>query len=232
MAHSRQKRIIRQCNALGMGKVVADIVGKSVIRHFDESTKRQIVNDLYGEAARVMLSERGKVEMREKIAGLAFEYASLQVLCTKDNDLDLGPFKCNELSAELHNHIRAAVPACKELQEIVGKHENLSDTELVDACSTRCAVILLHLNSFNVLRAVYKDIDTDKDWFRPFVRSMLIWNEDSYRKKLGLPSLLKGELDGLKHSTFMNMVTNGHRNPLFEWETAYPDLVNGIGQHS
>lgn len=50
------------------------------------------------------------------------------------------------------------------------------------------------------------------------MKSMLIWHEDQMRNKIGLPSLLPGDLDSLKHGTFMNLVINGHKNPFYEWE--------------
>ena len=44
------------------------------------------------------------------------------------------------------------------------------------------------------------------------------WEEDLTRERIGLPSLLPNEFDGLMHSTFMNFVVNGHKNPYYEWE--------------
>ena len=48
-------------------------------------------------------------------------------------------------------------------------------------------------------------------------------DEDQVREKIGLESLLPDRLDGLKHSTFMNMVVNGYKNPYFEWEKSWGD---------
>ena len=36
--------------------------------------------------------------------------------------------------------------------------------------------------------------------------------------KSELPRLLENPMEGLLHSTFMNMVVNGESNPYFEWE--------------
>lgn len=79
-------------------------------------------------------------------------------------------------------------------------------------CNTRCVVHLYYLNGFNIVRGEFDDIDRDKDWFRPFLESMLIWQEDYYRGLIGILSLLPGSLDGLKHGTFMNLVVAGHKN--------------------
>lgn len=50
---------------------------------------------------------------------------------------------------------------------------------------------------------------------------MLIWHEDQIREKIGLQRLLPDAMDGLKHSTFMNIVVNGHKNPFYEWEKTW-----------
>jgi hypothetical protein len=66
-----------------------------------------------------------------------------------------------------------------------------------------------------------RDPSPDKDWLRPFTTSMLIWSENFYRQKIGLPSLLRCDLDGPMHSTFLDIVVSGAKNPLFEWEKHY-----------
>ncbi len=54
------------------------------------------------------------------------------------------------------------------------------------------------------------------------VTSMMIWHEDTYRSKLELRTLFDDKiLVALSHSTFFNLVHDGVRNPLFEWETTY-----------
>ncbi len=53
---------------------------------------------------------------------------------------------------------------------------------------------------------------------KPFQLAMLIWEEHLYREKIGLPTLLDDTLDAVVYSNFMNFVTNGHKNPYFEWE--------------
>ena len=80
-----------------------------------------------------------------------------------------------------------------------------------------------YLNGVNYVRGEFNDIDKEKDWLRPFIKSMLIWEEDIVREKIGLPSLLPDSLDSLKHSTFMNLVTNGHKNPFYEWEKSWAE---------
>ncbi|WP_162435056.1 hypothetical protein [Pseudoxanthomonas koreensis] len=79
-------------------------------------------------------------------------------------------------------------------------------------------------NVFQSVRFAYNDHAPkgEEDWYRPFVAAMFAWQEDTYRKALGLPSALEGECEGvhlraLWYSTFMNRVTNGDANPLATW---------------
>lgn len=48
----------------------------------------------------------------------------------------------------------------------------------------RNALLLFHhgfryyLNGFNYVRSEFDDYDKQKDWLQPFLKSMLIWDED------------------------------------------------------
>jgi hypothetical protein len=70
----------------------------------------------------------------------------------------------------------------------------------------------------NVYRAVYDDVSVGRDWFRPLILSSLIYAEDNYRSKIGLPSLLADGDTAFYHSSFALLVARGERNPLFTWE--------------
>ena len=65
------------------------------------------------------------------------------------------------------------------------------------------------------------DVDEDRDWLMPFVTSMMIWQEDIMRQRLGLPSLLEDEQAALRHSTFFNFVKDGSPNPYFDWDRSW-----------
>ncbi len=80
------------------------------------------------------------------------------------------------------------------------------------------------LNGINLLRYDLDDFagGTERDWLRPFVKSMLIWHEDTYRSKIALPTLFEDKIiRALPHSNFFNLVHDGVRNPLFEWELKF-----------
>jgi hypothetical protein len=80
------------------------------------------------------------------------------------------------------------------------------------------------LNGINLLRYEFDDFagGRERDWLKPFSKSMLIWYEHLYRSKIGLPSLFDNKsFLALSHSNFFNLVHDGVRNPLFEWESKF-----------
>jgi hypothetical protein len=123
----------------------------------------------------------------------------------------------------LHRHIAACSQYHDELKELQWKSPDISDEALIGYCNFLCAAYLYFFNGFNIIRMDMKDFESAKgrDWLRPFLTSMLIWSEETYRQKIGLLRLLPHDLDALRHSTFMQMVRDGHNNPLFEWKSHY-----------
>ena len=128
---------------------------------------------------------------------------------------------CPYISGELYKHIQELSDHNEELKKLKWKTDGISDEELISVCNFKSALHIFYINGMNHVRCELKDMDTEKDWLHPFVKSMLIWEEDTYRGKIGLPSLLPDSFDAIRHSTFMNTVTNGHENPFYEWEKAW-----------
>jgi hypothetical protein len=129
------------------------------------------------------------------------------------------------ISGELSPYIREAADFNKEVARIIWEHPECTDDELSVFANLSCAIYLYYLNGWNLVRVATK-IDpaysADKDWFGPFVTSMLISSENDARQKLRLPSLFTdGSTAPLLHASFMSIVANGEANPLFEWERSY-----------
>jgi hypothetical protein len=55
----------------------------------------------------------------------------------------------------------------------------------------------------------------------PLGKSMMITAENTYRSKIGLPTLFEDPFKPIQHSHFYELVHGGVRNPLFEWETKF-----------
>ena len=65
----------------------------------------------------------------------------------------------------------------------------------------RAALALFYANGFNMARRQIGDTDPAKDWFKPFVEAMFVWKKNTYRQELGLPRMLKSDIDALAYST-------------------------------
>jgi hypothetical protein len=186
---------------------------------FSVEGKNKIVTDFYQQIFNFAQVENPFLAMRESLASYVIGYAGFKVLSLTEEDKSDSFFSdCPYISGELYKHIDKVTDYNDTLSELKWKHPNISKEELMSFCITRCVVYLYYINGINYVRGEFDDIDSDKDWLHPFVKSMLICEENQARGKLGLPSLLPDSLDALRHSTFLNLVTAGCKNPFFEWE--------------
>lgn len=220
----KEKKAIREWQESEIGKSLSAHTREYFndipkLASFDDEKKQKIISDFYGVVANIFASENSFLEMREALSSYVVEYARYRALCLNEADKEESFLSgCQYISGELYKHIDKIVGYNHELGELRWKWPDISSEELVAFCNTRSLVVLYYLNGINYVRVELGDVDKEKDWLRPFMKSMLIWEEDNIRVKIGLPSLMPDSLDGLKHSTFMNMVTNGHKNPFYEWE--------------
>ena len=188
---------------------------------FSPETKQQIIEWLMERIVGVYGAPDPLREMRLELAAMASCYAELTILLK-------GPFpdelQSRYISGELHNHIRSCSAHCKELAEEVLRNPAGSDAALYGYTNARSVYYTYVLNGISLLRYDFDDFagGQERDWLRPFVKSMLIWHEDIYRSKINLPRLFEDDvLSALQHSTFFNLVRNGVRNPLSEWESDF-----------
>ena len=110
---------------------------------------------------------------------------------------------------------------------MIWQYPEATDEEVHATLNAEAVLCLYHLNGLNIVRGEFepRDLEDPKDWFNPFIKSAMIFAEDCHRGNLHLPRLCPNDLLPLQHSTFMNIVENGHQQPLFEWERHY-DLVH------
>ncbi|WP_415894564.1 hypothetical protein ACMXYQ_08960 [Neptuniibacter sp. PT34_22] len=229
LENRRAKKAVKEWNKSPLGQALARHTREyfyegKILSHYEEENKNRIIDDFYQQIFSIAQAENPFLQMRELVASYVIGYAAYQVLCLKESEKEEAFYSdCPYISGELHKHIQSVTEHNDELGELKWKYPEVTNDELVSFCNSRCALHLYYLNGMNLVRSEYKDLDTEKDWLQPFTKSMLIWEEDQIRNKIGLPSLLPDSMDGLKHSTFMNMVTNGHKNPYYEWEKSWAE---------
>lgn len=158
--------------------------------------------------------------MRLELAAMVSCHAQLLVLLKDPSDW----MRSRYISAKLHEHIRACAPHCNELAEELWRSPTSTEADIYMYARERSIYYNYVLNGINLLRYDLDDFagGTERDWLRPFVKSMLIWHEDTYRSKIALPTLFEDKIiRALPHSNFFNLVHDGVRNPLFEWELKF-----------
>jgi hypothetical protein len=196
----------------------------SNLRLLSDDKKIEIINDFTARVFGVFQTPNPFLKMREEIAAAVYCYASLQVLCLKETEkADTFYGHSPYITGKLHYRIRDCVPHNEELKYLVWQHPETVDEALIEFANLKCCQYFYFLNGFNLVRSDFKDLNTGgRDWLRPFTTSMLIWSENSYREHLKMQSLLPGSLiESLQHSTFMNIVSKGTPDPLYDWETHY-----------
>lgn len=225
----KEKKAIREWQQSTLGQMLT-IHTDEYFNHnprlssFSEDNKNKIITDFYQQIFNYYQTENPILAMRESLASYVVGYAGYQILClTEEEKAEAAYADSPYISGELHNHIDKVIPHNNELGELKWKHPDITNEELVSFCNTRCVLYLYYLNGVNYVRGEFDDMDKEKDWLRPFIKSMLIWEEDQVRGKIALPSLLPDSLDALRHSTFMNFVVDGHKNPFYEWEKSWAE---------
>jgi hypothetical protein len=164
--------------------------------------------------------------MRLELAAMASCHAEKVILLRDPVDPVNDCNRTRYVSGELHLHIRSCAAHCKELAEELWRSPDASDADLYLYAQQRSIYYNYVLNGINLLRYDFDDFagGKDRDWLRPFSKSMMIWHEHVYRSNIGLPTLFEDKSIGIKaleHSVYFNLVRDGTRNPLFEWETKF-----------
>jgi hypothetical protein len=179
----------------------------------------------------ILRAESSLLKCREKLAAYVVDYADWMVLGLKPEEKphlqkQLG-VKMSYVSGELHRHIRYCSQYNSDLARVIQENKDTTDDTLVSWANARSCAFLYLMNCINVVRVDANDYKVTPghkgDWFQPFVQSMLIWKEDEYRNKIGLPTLLPDFPVGRAqcHASFLTYVLEGAPDPLSRWETVH-----------
>jgi hypothetical protein len=204
-----------------MGRTLRDHVNNyftnTPLGEFSEQGKEQLARLLLELVSEIVQNENPFAKFRQEIAAFASKYAELEVLLLLPTDTKDPFFASPYISCALRPYVRQSKHN-KEIAEHIFEYPEDSDSKLLYFVSSRALIYQFYLNGLQGIRNEFEDCGSKKDWFRPLVKSMLIWQEDVHRSKLGLPRLCPGILVAVQHSTFFEIVYDGHVSPLFEWE--------------
>ncbi len=199
----------------------------TILGSHSESFREQLREEMYESARLIYSAENPFSKCREKLGAYAVDFADWQVLCLKRGDIASDDqFRSSPyISGRLYLHIRDCAAYSTELAEFLARTSDAADDDLITWANARTCAFLYLMSCANIMRGDLGDFarakpGTGADWLGPFVRSMLIWKEDDYRRKVGLPSMLPSEL-AWRHSTFLTYVSEGVRDPLTHWEAEH-----------
>lgn len=196
---------------------------ETALSSFAEANKQKLIQDFMAKLAAIVSSPNQFLALREAIVEYTIPFAQLQVLCLTEAEKADTFYAANPyISGALYYDIREASDHNEELAKFKWETEGVDDTDLIAFANGRCALLLYYMNGFNMVRMESGD-KAEKDWFRPFVEAMLVWEENTSREALNLPSLHSGIVDGLTYSAMMNYVADGAQNPFFEFRKNFPD---------
>jgi hypothetical protein len=195
--------------------------------------QKQLSNEMYESARLIYSADNPFGQCRQKLSAYVVNFASWQVLCLKRADIGSeDEFRSSPyISGRLFLHIRDCAKYSTELAEFLSRNNDAADEGLITLANARTCAFLYLMSCMNIVRRDVDDFARAKfgakaDWFDPFVRSMLIWKEDDYRRKAGLPTLLPSEL-AWRHATFLTYVSEGVDDPLSHWEAEH-QLKHGL----
>ena len=169
------------------------------------------------------------ITMREKYANEMLAFCEYQVLVLdKKKEDPTGLLNYEGISGELINHLPKLIKLDKGLKETFHglPSDNLDKQAINDYIMGFYKNMAWKLRVMDAIRRHLKDSNTnlDKDWMMPFRFCMCVWYEYKFRNTLKLKQLIS-PINHLQYSTFLNLVTNGHKYPDLEFLEEYKDRI-------
>jgi hypothetical protein len=194
-------------------------------KHFSDEGKQRLLMECLGDIDGQLSQPNPAHAVRIRLIEFLLLSAQFDVLIMQP------PTPFQGLSGELRPHIPALKDSDKNLSEFFYGLDNpvSSLDDMWDAVLMRYWVMNLYVNAYNNARVALKDYHSDKtkDWLRPCYISLCIWQEDTYRQGLGLPSVIPSDnpqLRALGHSVWINLAQAGHEHLRLAWDNAWEDM--------
>lgn len=222
--NEEQSEIIKNWQESFLGKALAQHVREyffehEILKSIPDELRQNLIDDFYKKIFELSKSDEPLLMLRGLIASYVHSYAIFQVLCLTEKEKETSFFRnSTRISAGLYRQIKSLSQYNGELRALSQGVEVLSNEDVLTFCRTKAAISMFYMNGMNIVRYELKDMVKERDWLRPFIESMLIWEEDKCRESIGLPSLLIDKDEAHKHSTFLQFVTSGSADPYVAWE--------------
>ncbi|NKK62812.1 hypothetical protein GFL88_04555 [Rhizobium leguminosarum bv. viciae] len=201
----------------------------SILSGLPQDRKDRMIGGFYEQVAAVGQSPTGFLDLRMALAEWVWHYSKYQVLCLKESEKASAYHRENPfISGELYHHIRKAAEKNDDLAQILRGDPNVTDGDLISHANKECARALYYANGLNMVRLESGD-KTERNWYKPFVEALLVYEEDNVRSSIKLPGLLPKGKDGVIYSGFFNLVVTGEQDPLLVWARACPDYYLASG---
>lgn len=225
-------RELRRMPALKIGLAAIDMcwLNGAASKDFPAEEKTTVSEQMADAITKIALSADPRMTNREALTNSVIELARFQVLVISPAPADdaTGLRGQAGITGELKERLLDLSHTDDDLVEVFSTFDTPRSWD--EAWST---VLLVYRASwarahvFHLLREAFGDMnpadDWANDWFQPYVAAMCGWQEDVYRRALGMPSALDEEPDvadlkSLALYLFMEWVMKGVKYPDLEWE--------------
>jgi len=195
-----------------------------MIAQLSQEKKDITTANMNNEIFNIYNADNPRIFMRGRLAEYVISFAEYRVLCLTEEQKPLQDFSDSPyISAELYKSIDKIVEYYEEIQNLKLENPDISDEELFGFCYLSSLIFYYYIGGINHLREAINDYDDERDWLQPFIKVMLISQENRVREKIGLQSLFpkSDKLAPLEYGLFLDLVINGNENPYYEWEKRY-----------
>ncbi|HKF49879.1 MAG TPA: hypothetical protein VKB38_21130 [Terracidiphilus sp.] len=215
---------------------------RETLKDFSREAVRAQEGFMMEEVVKISLSLNPLMANRERLAHCVLAWARFQVLVIKPppaedlTGLRGQPGITGELKTRLLELYRADEGLQDTFKNIEDKPKNWPERwdDLWVPVDLGYRLRYAHAQVYRGLRLAFGDCpkgSETKDWFEPFVVAMCAFEENAYRRSLGMPSALGPEREivgrSLLLSLFMDCVLDGARDPFVEWKSRIGDTEKG-----
>ena len=202
-----------------------DIISKET----SHTLSSQVLERVYG----IINAANPVLKCREELTGAILQYAKYQVLILPpEPEEDPTELRGTQgVSGELKPLLLEIAEKSKDIKELMhGVVEKPTYDDVWNSALFHYWKYHWFAETFNACRIALNDHNPvdGKDWYKPFIHAMCVWEEFQYRKDLGMPSAISGDSPSLtefNYSTFLDTVLSGAQYPDLDWKEQFKDAI-------